>query len=644
MYRFARSNAAIVEKAPLQAYSSALIFSPARSLTRKLFASKEPEWIVQKPMVDQHWNSSVTTLSGHLDSVNAVAFSPDGRHIISGSSDSTIKIWDTEIGAEALTAAGHTEEVWSVAFSPDGHRIVSGSSWGAIKIWDAETGAETLSIQSHVTDTIWSVAFHRDGKFLTSESGARIVQTWDLETGDCISTCEGPIEWTNEIAVSPKSPRRAARCSPDDDIIHIVDCDSGTEVLTLQGHSEQITSAAFSPDGRLIASGSEDKTVKIWDAVTGYELLTLQGHTWPVCSVCFSPDSRRIASGSDDKTIRIWDLESSAKDSTFLGHFGHLDEVESVCLTLDGRRITSASRDGTVKIWDTKSRDNIRTLEYELGPKISVAASPPDGRRIAVAGHGETTFVVISDAESGATISTCGISCNGPLALSLHGYYVAAVWRRHIKIMDAEDGRHVSMLIGHRGNITSLAFSTKDYHIIASASPDGIIKIWNAVTGAEIATFDVGTEIYLSKFDFTGAFLGPDSPFPIPDSSWAVSSRKPPIKFVTPEIRHHGYGVGMDGPWITWHGQKLLWIPPEFRPPEHCAQESVDVLPHMISIGCPSGRVWWITFCFEHHHFALQEQIDSLSLSKDTRDSINGTGITAFDLFCHLKDFNRSSM
>lgn len=291
----------------MQAYSSALIFSPARSQIREAFRSKEPDWIVQKPRIDENWNSCLATLTGHFD------------------------------------------DVFSVAFSPDGRRIVSGSGKGVIKIWDAESGAEILTLQGH-TDFVWSVDFDREGKFITSTSDDTIVKTWDIRTGDCVSTCKGPKASRYESACSSHNGRTACPAR-DHNFVGIEDESGDSKYLELWGHREPVLSVAFSPDGRLIASASDDMTVKIWDAGTGDELSTLRGHTRPVLSVCFSPDGHRIASGSEDAAVKIWDVESSLKSPTQESRSSHIRRVLSVALSPDGRRIASGSEDNTVKIW-----------------------------------------------------------------------------------------------------------------------------------------------------------------------------------------------------------------------------------------------------------------------------------------------------
>ncbi|KAL9095987.1 MAG: hypothetical protein Q9163_006480, partial [Psora crenata] len=214
------------------------------------------------------------TLAGHSDWVLAIAFSPDGKQIASGSSDKTIKLWDAIIGDLQKTLAGHSDWVCAIAFSPDGKQIASGSDDKTIKLWDATTGdlQKTLAGHSH---WVRAIAFSPDGKQIASGSNDKTIKLWDATTGDLQKTLAGYSHWVQAIA--------------------------------------------FSPDGKQIASGSDDKTIKLWDAITGDLQKTLAGHSDWVCAIAFSPDGKQIASGSNDETIKLWDVAKSLRVSKFLG-------------------------------------------------------------------------------------------------------------------------------------------------------------------------------------------------------------------------------------------------------------------------------------------------------------------------------------
>lgn len=282
---------------------------------------------------------------GHSREVYAVAWSPDGKRIASGSRDETVKVWDTTDGGNPYTYSGHTDTVFSVAWSPDGKRIASGSGDKTVQIWNAVDGENVATYRGHA-DTVQSVAWSPDGKRIASSSRDGTVQVWNAVDGGNAYTYKGHSNWVNTVAWSPDGKRIAS--GSGDNTVQIWDATSGGNVYTYTGHTDAVAFAAWSPDDKRIASSSNDKTVQIWNAADGSNAYTYKGHTDTVWLAAWSLDGKRIASGSWDKTAQIWD---AIDGHTIYTYHGHSDKVNSAVWSPNGTYIASGSDDKTVQIW-----------------------------------------------------------------------------------------------------------------------------------------------------------------------------------------------------------------------------------------------------------------------------------------------------
>ncbi|TDL19768.1 WD40 repeat-like protein [Rickenella mellea] len=272
------------------------------------------------------WNLS----KDHTDPVGCFALSSDGKHIVSGSRDMTVQVWDADTGTiilgpfkghfniqvwdinssvMTLYSLRHSNFVESVAFSPDSKYIVSGSS-EAIQIWNVDTGMMKLgSLKGHFRSAT-SVAFSTDGKNIESGSSDKTILVWNADTGTVVlGPLKGHTGGVTSVAFSPND--KYIISASDDETIQLWNVNTGTVKLgPLKGHTARVTSVAFSPDGRHIVSGSSDMTILVWNADTGTVVLgPLKGHTGGVTSVAFLPDGKHIVSGSYDSTIQIWRMK-----------------------------------------------------------------------------------------------------------------------------------------------------------------------------------------------------------------------------------------------------------------------------------------------------------------------------------------------
>lgn len=297
------------------------------------------------------------TLRGHASGISGVVFSPDGRFIASSSYDRAIKIWDVGTGREIQTLEGHDSNVNCLAFSPDGRLLASGSDYRKIKLWDAATGHEvrTLTAGCHHVSCI---VFSPDGRLLAAASNPQggetppTTQIWEVDTGRVIRTFGGHKYGITSVAFSPDGWLLAV--AGGHRTVKLWEMTSGRQVRSLDGMV--VWDVAFSPDGHLLALGldeghddkGEDYSIKLCEVSTGRVLRTLRGHKYRVNCVAFSPDGRMLASGSNDDTLRIWGV-AMAKETTILR--GHDGWVWDVAFSPDSQLVASASWDDTIKLW-----------------------------------------------------------------------------------------------------------------------------------------------------------------------------------------------------------------------------------------------------------------------------------------------------
>ncbi|MGI8499560.1 MAG: WD40 repeat domain-containing protein, partial [Hassallia sp.] len=198
------------------------------------------------------------------------------------------------------------------------------------------------------------------------------------------NTLGGHANWVNGISFSPDGKMLAS--ASDDNTVKLWDTTTGKEIKTLIGHINAVNGVSFSPDGKMLASAGVDKRVKLWDISTGKEIETLIGHTNYVYGVSFSPDGKMLASGSRDNTVKLWDITTGKEIKTLTGHTNY---VYGVSFSPDGKMLASASADKTVKLWDTSTGKEIKTLTGHTDAVWGVSFSP-DGKMLASASGDKT--------------------------------------------------------------------------------------------------------------------------------------------------------------------------------------------------------------------------------------------------------------
>ncbi len=281
---------------------------------------------------------------GHTNHVNVVAVTPNGRRIVSGSWDETLKVWEMDSWQCVATLEGHTNFTRGVAVTSDG-RIISGSRDRTIRVWEMDTWKCLASLQGH-TDYLYGVAVTLDGRRIISGSRDRTIRVWEMDTWKCLASLQGHTNSIRGVTVTPDGQRIIS--ASYDRTVRVWEMDSWECLATLEGHTGTVYGVAITPDGRRIISGSEDKTLRVWEMDSWECLATLEGHTGTVYGVAITPDGRRIISGSQDRTVRVWGTDSWKCLATFKGHSR---SVRGVAVAPDNQRAVSGSEDRTVRVW-----------------------------------------------------------------------------------------------------------------------------------------------------------------------------------------------------------------------------------------------------------------------------------------------------
>lgn len=287
----------------------------------------------------------------------------------------------------------------------------------------------------------------------------------------------GHASLVNSIAFSPDGKLMAS--GSGDDTVRLWDVGTGLQIKSFSGHTGYIMSVVFSPDGKILASGGFDMTIRLWDVQSGKLLNTLEGHTGQIFSIAFSPDGKTLASGSGDNTAKLWNLET--KENKTLK--GHTDYAFSVAFSPDGNMLATGSPDKTVKLWETATGKLIKTLEGHTDEVLSVAFSP-DGKTLASGGKDST--IKIWDLKTGKYKSIEGQnSLLYSVVFSPDGKMLAIGGGDNvIKLWNIEQNAQVKTLAGHTSYVRSVAFSP-DGEMLVSAGSDRTIKLWNVRTGEQ---------------------------------------------------------------------------------------------------------------------------------------------------------------
>src|SRR6266849_4207080 len=450
-------------------------------------------WLRQTGQVGAEDRSLLRIYAGHTGRVRSVAFAPDGSRVLTGSDDSTARLWETTSSKLLVTLAGHTSRVRSVAFAPDGSRVLTGSDDSTARLWETTSSKLLVTLVGH-TGGVKSVAFSPDGSRMLTGSDDSTARLWETASGKLLATVVGHTSRVRSVAFAPDGGR--VLTGSDDSTARLWETASGKLLATVVGHTGGVKSVAFSPDGSRVLTGSGDGRARLWETTSSKLLATVVGHTGGVKSVAFSPDGSRMLTGSDDSTARLWETASGKLLATLAGHSGG---VGSVAFSPDGSRVLTGSDDSTARLWETTSSKLLATLADHTGGVKSVAFSPDGSRVLTGSGDGTARLWEMASGKLLATLAghRGGV---GSIAFSPDGSRVLTGSRNGTaRVWEMASGRLLATLAGHAGVVGSVTFAP-DGHLVMTCDQHGRVLLWRAsgadmgsLLGMYVATYEVGT-------------------------------------------------------------------------------------------------------------------------------------------------------
>jgi WD40 repeat protein len=383
---------------------------------------------------------AILRLPGHENRVAGIAFTPDGKTVVSGGwGDKTIRVWDAATGKKLREFGRLGGSIETIAMSPDGKTLASGGDDDTVRLWDVLSGQERCPVEGH-QGIVLATRFSPDGSTLIPAGRDARIRVWDTVSGKERGDFRFPKVQVYTAAISRDGSAVATAGNYDDQTVRICSVATGEELARLE-HAHSITSLAFAPDGKTLASGAGDDCVYLWEVATGRKLQTLRGHenggrrggAWGIPCLAFSPDGQFLASGGDDDTIIIWKVASREKRFRLTGHEG---SVVALAFSPDGRTLASGAQDYRIELWEVATGKECGRIVIDFFGVPGLAFSG-DGRVLASGGYDKL-----------------------------------------IRLWDLATCRDDWRLAGHIGPVSTLTFSP-DGKTLASGSEDTTILLWD---------------------------------------------------------------------------------------------------------------------------------------------------------------------
>ena len=440
----------------------------------------------------------ILTITNHPGRVTALAITLKDNLIISGSSDNTIRFWNLTSGKEVMTEISilqlsseqfkHTNGINTLAIASDGRQIISGSWDNTIKIWNRtltnDGHFEVFTLKNHASG-VKALAVASKLNLMVSGSWDRTIKVWDVKTGiEIYSFCDDIHHKVEAVAITQDG--KLAVSGGESKTLNIWNLETGKELNTISGHVGVVYCLEITPDGKKIISASEDRTIKVWDLERVTKPNSSKGHTKGVHSLAITPDGKKAISGSY-KTIKVWNLETREE---LFSLTGHTDWVKALAVIHDSKNLISASIvDRDIKIWNLESKEQSDSIEIEeLSGKLCLQLVS-DNEKVIVGGIGN--YIKIISLKTKKELFRLAVNTEvAALAITPDGKnLISGSWDNTLTVWNLETRKELFTFTGHTDWVNAIAI-TPDGKQVISASKDTTLKIWSLENGEEIITLD----------------------------------------------------------------------------------------------------------------------------------------------------------